>query len=186
MKKSVLILMAAAAMLVACKSKTVEEKMAEFTEWNQTFMQNYRTRLIALSEDQEAAEAFADSAYNAYVDYNKAALKKNLNNAVGLEALKQVYSDMEAEELAAVLKKFKAPVEGKDSAFVAYLQENVNASLATAVGKPFTDFTVQHVVGENADNEPVYEAKSLSDFVGKGKVMLVDFWRSVRGDRDED
>jgi len=176
MKKSVLILMAAAAMLVACKSKTVEEKMAEFTEWNDTFMENYRARMVALADDQEAAQAFSDSAYHAYVDYNKAALKKNLDNAVGLEALKQVYSDMEPQELSDILKKFKAPLEGKDSAFVAYIQESVNASLATAVGKAFTDFTVQHVTGEDANGEPIYEDKSLSDFVGKGKVMLVDFW----------
>jgi len=168
--------MAAAAMVVACKSKTVEEKMAEFTEWNDNFMENYRARMVALADDQEAAEAFSDSAYHAFLDYNKAALKKNLDNAVGVEALKQVYSDMEPQELSDILKKFKAPLEGKDSAFVAYIKEGVEASLATAVGKPFTDFTVQHVTGEDANGEPIYEAKSLSDFVGKGKVMLVDFW----------
>ena len=177
MKKSVFILMAAAAMLVSCKTKTVEEKMAEFNEWNQTFMDNYRTRLASFSDDeQEAAEAFADSAYNAFLDYNKAALKANLDNAVGVEALKQVYSDIEPAELAKYLDKLSAPLEGKDSAFVAYLKENVNASLATAEGQVFTDFTVEHVTGLDESGEPVYESKSLSDFVGKGKVFLVDFW----------
>ena len=135
MKKSVFILMAAAAMLVSCKTKTVEEKMAEFNEWNQTFMDNYRTRLASFSDDeQEAAEAFADSAYNAFLEYNTAALKANLDNAVGVEALKQVYSDIEPAELAKYLNKLSAPLEGKDSSFVAYLKENVNASLATAEG----------------------------------------------------
>ena len=176
MKKSILILMAAAAMLVACKSKTVEEKMAEFTEWNQTFMDNYRARMVALSDDREAAEAFADSAYQAYLDYNKAALKKNLDNAVGVEALKEVYSDLEAEELNTYLNKLSAPLEGKDSAFVAYLIENVKASLGTAVGKAFTDFSVEHVTGVDAQGEPIYETRHLSDYVGKGKVFLVDFW----------
>jgi len=176
MKKSILILMAAAAMLVACKSKTVEEKMAEFTEWNQTFMDNYRSRMVALSDDREAAEAFADSAYQAYLDYNKAALKKNLDNAVGVEALKEVYSDLEAEELNTYLNKLSAPLEGKDSSFVAYLKENVKASLGTAVGKAFTDFSVEHVIGVDAKGEPIYETRHLSDYVGKGKVFLVDFW----------
>jgi thiol-disulfide isomerase/thioredoxin len=32
------------------------------------------------------------------------------------------------------------------------------------------------VAGVDKDGNPVYEKKSLSDFVGKGKVMLVDFW----------
>ena len=58
MKARTLILMAAAAVLVvACKTKTVEEKLAEFNEWNETFMENYRTRLTALQDDEEAAEA---------------------------------------------------------------------------------------------------------------------------------
>ena len=178
MKARTLILMtAAAAMVLACKeSKTPEQKLAEFNEWNETFAQNYRTRLTSLKDNPEAAEAYADSAYTAYLEYNKAALKKNLDNAVGVEALKQVYSDLEPEELSNVLDKLTAPVEGRDSAFVAHLKESVKASLATVVGKPFTDFTVEHVIGEDKDGNPVYENRSLSDYVGKGKVFLVDFW----------
>lgn len=178
MKARTLILMAAAAaMVMACKSgKTVEQKMAEFTEWNETFVQNYRARLTSLKDDPEAAEAFSDSAYNAYLEYNKAALQKNLDNAVGVEALKQVYSDMEPEELAKVLDKLTAPLQGRDSAFVASLKENVTASLATVVGKPFTDFAVEHVTGTDEEGNPVYETRRLSDYVGKGKVFLVDFW----------
>ncbi|MBO4624818.1 MAG: TlpA family protein disulfide reductase [Bacteroidales bacterium] len=178
MKARTLILMAAAAVMVlACKeSKTPEQKLAEFNEWNETFVQNYRTRLTSLKDNPEAAEAYADSAYTAYLEYNKAALKKNLDNAVGVEALKQVYSDLEPEELSNVLDKLTAPVEGRDSAFVAHLKESVKASLATVVGKPFTDFTVEHVIGEDKDGNPVYENRSLSDYVGKGKIFLVDFW----------
>ncbi len=178
MKARTLILMAAtAAMVLACKeSKTPEEKLAEFNEWNETFVQNYRARLTSLKDDPEAAEAFSDSAYNAYLEYNKAALQKNLDNVVGVEALKQVYSDLEPEELSKVLDKLTAPVEGRDSAFVASLKENVKASLATVVGKPFTDFAVEHVTGTDAEGNPVYETRHLSDYVGKGKIFLVDFW----------
>ena len=178
MKARTLILMAAAATLVlACKeSKTTEQKLAEFNDWNETFAQNYRARLTSLKDDAEAAKAFADSAYDAYLEYNKAALNKNLDNAVGVEALKEVYSDLEPEELAKVLEKLTAPLEGRDSAFVANLKENVKASLATVVGKPYTDFSVEHVIGTDKEGNPVYETRSLSDYVGKGKVFLVDFW----------
>ena len=170
------VLAAAAALVLACKTKTPEEKLAEFNEWNETFVQNYRARLTDLKDDPEAAEAFADSAYDAYLAYNKAALQKNLDNAVGVEALKQVYSDLEPEELAKVLDKLTAPVEGRDSAFVEHLKENVKASLATVVGKPYTDFSVEHVTGTDAEGNPVYETRKLSDYVGKGKIFLVDFW----------
>ena len=178
MKARTLILMAAAAtMVMACKeSKTTEQKLAEFNEWNETFVENYRARLTELKDDAEAAEAFADSAYDAYLAYNKAALQKNLDNAVGVEALKQVYSDLEPEELSKTLEKLTAPLEGRDSAFVEHLKESVKASLATLVGKPYTDFAVEHVIGTDKEGNPVYETRHLSDYVGKGKIFLVDFW----------
>ena len=178
MKARTLILMAVAATLVlACKeSKTTEQKLAEFNEWNETFVENYRARLTELKDDAEAAEAFADSAYEAYLAYNKAALQKNLDNAVGVEALKQVYSDLEPEELSKTLEKLTAPLEGRDSAFVEHLKESVKASLATLVGKPYTDFAVEHVIGTDKEGNPVYETRHLSDYVGHGKIFLVDFW----------
>ena len=169
MKTRTYILIAAAAVLAlgCAPKKSVEEKLAEFTEWNETFMANYRARMTALADDQEAAEAYSDSAFNAFMDYNKAALKENLDNAVGVEALKNVYSSLEDEDLAAYLKKFKAPVQGRDSAFVASLKEGLEARLGTAEGKMFIDFEVDGV--------------KFSDFVGQGKYVLVDFWASWCG-----
>lgn len=168
MKKNLLLLAAVVlACMVSCKGKTEEEKLAEFNAWNQSFVENYRARLVALQDDAQAAEAFADSAYNAYLDYNKKALKENLNNAVGVAALKQVYSDLEDAELEKLLGKFTAPVSGQDSAFVASLKEGLQSRKGTAEGQMFTDFEIDGV--------------KFSDFVGKGKYVLVDFWASWCG-----
>ena len=64
MKARILILMAAAvaALNISCApKKSVEEKLAEFTEWNESFMDSYREGIMALNDDPDAAEAFADS-----------------------------------------------------------------------------------------------------------------------------
>ena len=151
----------------ACKSKSVEEKLSEFNDWNQSFMEEYRAGIVARAGDEAASDAYADSCYDVFFNYNKAALEENLDNVVGVEALKNIYSDLETEELAAILEKFKAPVTGKDSTFVANLKETVTSRRGTAEGAMFTDFEIDGV--------------KFSDFIGRGKYVLVDFWASWCG-----
>ena len=88
--------------------------------------------------------------------------------------LTEIGDFLEEDELAEILAKLPEPV--KADKYVARLVQSNAAKQATAVGKKFTDFTVDHVVGTDKKGEPIYEKRSLSDFVGKGKVMLVDFW----------
>ena len=178
MKTRILIMLSAAVMLsLSCSpKKSVEQKMAEFIEWNKSLSDTFNERMMSLQDNPEAARAYYDSAYAAYLDYNKAALMNNLDNAVGVAALKEVYMELEDEELLQVLEQLNARMEEKDSIFVARLKEAVQTRAATAVGKVFTDFTVDHVSGVDKAGNPIIVKKSLSDFVGKGKLMLVDFW----------
>ena len=162
--------LAAVAIVSGCKAKpekSVEQKLEEYNQWKEKFLDFFQDRLMALKDDDAAAEAFADSASQAYTAYSKEVLKNNLDNVVGLTALKEIYYEIEDDELVDLLKDFTAEVHGKDSAFVAGLTDAVNARVKTAEGQMFTDFEVNGV--------------KFSDFIGKGKWVLVDFWASWCG-----
>ena len=166
------VLMAAAAIVLAAgcgnsPKKSVEEKLADLTEWNEKFMEEYRTFMAENKDNEEALEEYADSMINVFKDFNLTALKGNLDNEVGVAALKNLYGVMDTDEIAEYLDKLTAPVHGQDSAFVYGLKESLSAQKKTAEGQMFTDFEVDGV--------------KLSDFVGKGKYMLVDFWASWCG-----
>ena len=60
----------------------------------------------------------------------------------------------------------------KNNYYYLEVKENVEKMKATAVGQKFTDFEM-----ETPDGKPV----KLSDYVGKGKVVLIDFWASWCG-----
>ncbi len=168
MKKNLLLVAAAVLVcMVGCKSKSVEQKLSEFNEWNQAKMEEFRTRVVALEGDQEAMEAYTDSIIDVVEEYNLKALKENLDNEVGVAALKNLYGMVDDEDLAEYVNKLTAPVHGQDSAFVYGLKAALNAQKGTAEGQMFTDFEVNGV--------------KFSDFIGKGKYVLVDFWASWCG-----
>ena len=58
------------------------------------------------------------------------------------------------------------------------LKKGLDARLETSEGKMFKDFTVNSVIGHTRSipAQPIYAEVKLSDYVGKGKYILLDFW----------
>ena len=183
MKKILLTAVAALSVLAGCKQQTPAEALAAYQANLETWINEYSESAKAIDadatlSDEQKSEKFSDlqeGVIDKIKDAGCALLGKYPSDTLVAPAvLREIYAYLEDDELSEVLDKLPEPV--KADAFVSRLVANAAAKKATAVGNKFTDFTVDHVAGVDKDGNPVIEKKSLSDFVGKGKVMLVDFW----------
>ena len=183
MKKITLIMAAVLVALAGCKQQTSEEILASFEEDLNTYVSDYREALkkvnadATLSAAQKAkkAEDLEEKLYEKVVDAGTRIIENDPSNVeVVPSVLGNIYAYMEEDDLAELLASLDEAV--KADKLVSSLTESMAAKKATAVGRKFKNFTVDHVSGVDKDGNPIYVKKSLSDFVGKGKVVLVDFW----------
>ena len=183
MKKIVLIAAAALVALAGCKQPSSEEVLKGFqadleaweNEYSESAKQVREDATLDNAQKAEKIEALQDDIISKLTDAGRKLLNKYYaDTLVAPAVLDEVGYYMADDELAAIFAKM--PENVKANKFVSRMIASNTARLATAVGSKFTDFTVDHVAGVDKDGNPIYEKKSLSDFVGQGKVMLVDFW----------
>ena len=183
MKKFTLIAAAVLVALAGCKQQTSEEILASFEEDINSFVTDYREDVKkvdadkTLSDEQKTAkfEKLQNQLYEKVVEAGVQIIRKDPTNVeVVPSVLGNIYPYMEDDDLAALIATFGEDV--KSDKLVAGLAESMAAKRATAVGRKFKNFTVDHVSGVDKEGNPVYVKKSLSDYVGKGKVMIVYFW----------
>ena len=184
MKRIALIAAAALVVLAGCKPKqSSEEVLNAVSAAFSGLMDEYRAEAQKVDDDEALTEQQKEARWEELQEETiakmtatgKDYLKKYAEDTlVAPTVISHIYSYLGDDELETVLSKLgkavlKTPV-------VSRIAGDLESKKATAVGSKFVDFTVDHVSGVDADGNPVYEKKSLSDFVGKGKVMLVDFW----------
>ena len=173
MKKILFIAAAALVALAGCKTKSAEEVLADFRADMEQIEKEYYANVEG--KDEDAADKLLDEAIAKIADSGKKLLKKYPADAeIAPAVLGEIYHYLSDEELSDLLGTLGEEVQ--QTKVVSAISDNLQTKKATAVGQKFTDFTVDHVAGVDKAGNPIYEKKSLSDFVGKGKVMLVDFW----------
>lgn len=115
-------------------------------------------------EDEEGRMAI----YNDYLSMTDSVMNANINNPIGYFLFLQKAYEMSRDELDAALA---AAPQLKAYSRIQKILNVFDRQDATAAGKMFTDFEVSY------DGT----TSKLSDYVGKGKFCLVDFWASWCG-----
>lgn len=175
MNRRTLLFAIAAGAVIAC-GQTTEEKVKAYEEAHDAMIKEYREMMDSLAGDQEKAEAYYNDFVEDYVDFNVKAAKKNSDNEVAVQVLmnlRGLVEDTQIEEIIAAL----AP-EMQENEKVVKFKKALEVRKATAEGQMFTDFTVNTVIGHTRSipAQPIYSEVKLSDYVGKGKYILLDFW----------
>ena len=132
-------------------------------------MAAWSKEMQAIAEDSTLTEAESDARYaeGLFKFY-----QDNKDNAIGPWAFCNylMYKDFTEADIDAMLKE--APAEYAQLKRVAKAKNAARQLAVTAVGQKFADFEVPAADGS---------MQKLSDYVGKGKVTLVDFWASWCG-----
>ena len=163
---------------------SVQEKLNAFTAAEEGYVQRYRTTQQEISQNpemtdeqkKEAIEKFYEEFFPEYTDHNVKSFTENTDNFVALFALQNLRGELEDVQLDSLLNLLVPALQ--EHSYVKGMQEALKARINTAEGKPFVDFTVNSVVGmtRSVPPQPKYAEVKFSDYVGKGKYILVDFW----------
>ena len=122
-------------------------------------------RKAMIEENRAKIDSYSDQIQ----DLTMAYMSRNITNAVGSYLLKQTYYNLDANQLDSLVSL--VPAQYTDESILKIKEKAVKMK-ATAEGQKFTDFEMQ---------TPDGKAVKLSDYAGKNKLVLVDFWASWCG-----
>ena len=175
---SALLSIALAVPLTACSNpaptttETTTETVAEDVsgEVTDTVAEEERTlESYAIRAMKQAQEA-ADSVMALTHTLSENLLNENKDNLLSVAAIFNLLQDYSYAQIDSIIQTLDPKVREMED--MRQLESSIKVRLVTGEGKPFKDFTIM---------QPDGKAVSLSDFAGKGKYILLDFWASWCG-----
>jgi len=132
---------------------------------------HFRLGHDALQEEQKSSmEKELQDLRKEMTGIYRSAMSDNITNPVGIMMFKLFYKKNTPTANEELLKRI--PEKYQNDETIVNIRKTIKNALATMAGKQFVDFTLQTPEGNDL---------KLSDVVGKGKVVLVDFWASWCG-----
>lgn len=119
---------------------------------------------------QQQKDYFMSEWKPGYLEMLDGYFNRNKNNPIGAIAVNYMDGYLTPEQMKPKIEQLGEAILNTPN--MQSTLQRFKAMEQTAEGKPFVDFTI-----ETADGNKV----SLSDYVGKGKYTLVDFWASWCG-----
>lgn len=163
---------------------SVQEKMNAYNAAEKVLMDEYMGRqkeifadsLKTQEEKSAAFEAFFDEFIVRYRAHHVGAVEANTDNFLAVLALNNLRGELEDAQLSELINTLLPALQ--ENKYVKGMKEALDARIETAEGKMFKDFTAEHVYGysRSKDPQPLKKEVKFSDYVGKGKYVLVDFW----------
>lgn len=149
--------------------KFIEEFYAINKEMRSLYEQSQND---SLSEDErKAAEAQLEEKDSLSREIILNTVSSNITNVAGVQLLTRFSSSFSPEQIQPLVDQIPASIAANVEG-VTELKEQLATLAKTAVGQKYIDFTM---------NTPEGESVKLSDFIGKNKYTLIDFWASWCG-----
>lgn len=140
------------------------------SDYVQSTYQKYSDLATTLSESE--AETAQDELESLWLE----TVKANPDNAIAILVIIDAMYLLDAEKMLELLSHVQEPIKSHE--FILSCEKEAHAQINTKEGMKFTDFAVEHVYGydRSVDPQPLKKEVKFSDYVGKGKYVLVDFW----------
>lgn len=147
-------------------SVSVQEKFRAYADAIMKMEKDARAKLAALDEGDDLAKSeIYEALDSAETELNKKTFDENKDNVVGVFAFRDLQYGYTPAQIDSLLSLFDPSLA--ENPTISKIRKANDAKKTTGEGAMFTDFDINGV--------------KLSDYVGKGKYVLVDFWASWCG-----